>query len=263
MSLPFHCLCQILGLDHFPSVTHHLSVGFSFQDALQSKLEAHTVAHSTLYPHYFQPFEPKRRDRGHRKANILLWCAPGFPASLNHISAFLCSAVPVDCKPLQTARNLEPNWIVWSRADLGELGWWLYFPFHDCVVELEIWNTGQVHDLKPDKEWQKGVQVTCQTQQTQGVFFKKIRFGLGKVTEYLTIWVSPAFETTHLKSTSGHVFRIWLYPSRFCEYFALSFNKRWDMFCQALQAYSKFAWFRLNSHRDLAFLLFSCNIVSA
>lgn len=30
MSLPFPCLCQILGLDHFPSVTHHPSVGSSF-----------------------------------------------------------------------------------------------------------------------------------------------------------------------------------------------------------------------------------------
>lgn len=28
MSLPFHCLCQILSLDHFPSVIHHLPVGF-------------------------------------------------------------------------------------------------------------------------------------------------------------------------------------------------------------------------------------------
>lgn len=30
MSLSFHCLCQILGEDHSPSVTHHLSVGSFF-----------------------------------------------------------------------------------------------------------------------------------------------------------------------------------------------------------------------------------------
>lgn len=158
-------------------------------------------------------------DGEHRKANILLWCSPGFPASLIHTSAFICSAVSVDCKLLQIERNvqLNTNRIIWSRAGSGGLGWWLHFPFRDCVVGLGSWNLGQVHDLKPDKERRKRVQLKCQIQQIY--VFKKIRFVFRKVTEYLTNWVSPRFKTAHLKSTSGHRFRTWLYPCCFCERF--------------------------------------------
>lgn len=112
MSLSFHCLCQILDLDTFSSVTHHLPVGSSFQDALQTKLEAHTLALSTLYPHCFQPSKSEIRDGGHRKANTSLWCSPGFSASLIPISAFICSAVSVHYRLLQAARNLQPNRII-------------------------------------------------------------------------------------------------------------------------------------------------------
>lgn len=129
--------------------------------------------------------------------------------------------------------------------------------------ETETWDKFMTCSLlkKEGKRSNQSVKVSkCEDQ----IYFLRLDIIIF-LERSLNIWQidGPRFKTAQLKSTSGPMFRTWVNSCSFCGDFATGFNKRRDMVCQALKSDSKLDWFRLNPHRDSAFLLYSCNMVSA